>query len=49
MPNPDELNEQPLVEAAPPPGAKPKAKAERPEKAEDSSPPETARIEPAAE
>lgn len=51
MPNPDELNEQPLVEAAPPPGAAPKAKAkeERPEKAVDSAPPAKAVVEPAAE
>ena len=49
MANPDELNEQPMVEAAPPPGAKPKAKAERPEKAEDKPLPATVPVESAAE
>jgi hypothetical protein len=49
MPNADELNEQPMIDTTPVAGPKPKVKAEKPEKAEDTSLPEKAEIKPEGE
>ena len=49
MPNADELNEQPLVEATPVAAPKPTAREERPKAAEDKSLPESVPVAPGSE
>ncbi len=48
MVNTDELNEQPMVEATPAPGAKPKAKDKSDSDGDDKAAPETKAAEPVA-